>query len=70
MEAQECETVATAVGLADLSVFSKFLVTGSSVPGFLDALGANRAPRPGRVGLIHLLTPAGGVLSEFCGKNF
>ncbi|QGX98745.1 FAD-dependent oxidoreductase [Roseovarius faecimaris] len=63
--ARECETVASRVALADLSVFSKFEVTGPGVPGFLDTLGANRAPRAGRIGLTHVLTPAGGVASEF-----
>jgi len=53
------------VALADLSVFSKFEVTGPETFAFLDALGANRPPKPGRIGLIHALTPAGGVASEF-----
>ena len=51
--------------MADLSVFSKFDVTGPDVAGFLEALGANRSVKPGRIGLTHVLTPAGGVLSEF-----
>ena len=63
--ARECEGVTTGIGLADMSVFSKFDVTGSEADKFLDTLGANRPPRSGRVGLTHSLTPAGGVLSEF-----
>ncbi len=63
--ARETETAATRVALADLSVFSKFAITGPDTARFLDTLGANRAPAPGRIGLIHALTPAGGVLSEF-----
>lgn len=63
--ARECETVTTRVALADLSVFSKFEVTGPGTAAFLDRLGANRPPAPGRVGLIHALTPAGGVAAEF-----
>ncbi|MEO0891065.1 MAG: FAD-dependent oxidoreductase [Pseudomonadota bacterium] len=62
---RECRTVSEAVAMADLSVFSKFRVTGPGTDGFLSALGANRPPRPGRIGLTHALTPAGGVLSEF-----
>lgn len=62
---RECETVANRVALADLSIFSKFEVSGPGVQRFLDTLGANRAPRVGRIGLTHALTPAGGVASEF-----
>lgn len=63
--AREVATVTTRAGLADLSVFSKFDVTGPDTRAFVDALGANRAPRAGRIGLTHALTPAGGVLAEF-----
>ena len=63
--AREVEAVSTRVALADLSVFSKFEVTGPGTLAFLDRLGANRPPKPGRIGLTHALTPAGGVASEF-----
>ena len=63
--AQEIEAASTRVAMADLSVFSKFDINGPDVAEFLEALGANRAPAPGRIGLTHALTPAGGVLSEF-----
>ena len=63
--AREVDAVANRVALADLSVFSKFDVTGTDTIPFLNALGANRPPRPGRIGLTHVLTPAGGVASEF-----
>ena len=63
--AAEVEAANTRVAMADLSVFSKFDVTGPDTVAFLEALGANRAPKPGRIGLTHALTPAGGVLSEF-----
>lgn len=63
--AREVEAVTTRVALADLSVFSKFDVTGPDALPFLDALGANAPPKPGRIGLTHALTPAGGVASEF-----
>ena len=53
------------VGLADLSVFSKFDVSGPDTKSFMETLGANKTPAVGRIGLIHVLTPAGGVLSEF-----
>ncbi len=63
--AAEVDAATNRVAMADLSVFSKFDVTGPDVTGFLAALGANRAVKPGRIGLTHVLTPAGGVLSEF-----
>ncbi|WP_420395622.1 GcvT family protein [Nioella sp.] len=63
--AREVACLTNGVALADLSVFSKFEVTGPGTTGFLDTLGANTQPREGRIGLIHALTPAGGVLSEF-----
>ena len=63
--ARECNTVTTAVGLADMSVFSKFDVTGTDARAFVDSIGTNRAPRTGRIGLTHALSPAGGVESEF-----
>ncbi|MEO1138457.1 MAG: FAD-dependent oxidoreductase [Pseudomonadota bacterium] len=61
----ECRAVSEAVGLADLSVFSKFELRGKDVGVFVNALGSNRAPGVGRVGLTHVLTPAGGVAAEF-----
>ena len=63
--AQEVAAAHSRVAMADLSVFSKFDVTGPEVGPFLEAMGANRPPQPGRIGLTHALTPAGGVLSEF-----
>ncbi len=63
--ARDVRAASERVALADLSVFSKFAVTGPGTGAFLDSLGANTAPVPGRIGLIHALTPGGGVLSEF-----
>ncbi|WP_370228074.1 FAD-dependent oxidoreductase, partial [Cognatishimia sp.] len=63
--AAEVDAASNRVAMADLSVFSKFDVTGPDVTAFLEALGANRAPNAGRIGLTHALTPTGGVLSEF-----
>ena len=64
--AAECRAVKESVGLADLSSFAKFEVTGFGACSFLDSLGANRPPRrKGGIGLTHALTVAGGVASEF-----
>ena len=63
--ARECEVVTTSVGLGDMSVFAKFEISGPDTEKFLDTLGANTAPEPGRIGLTHALTPAGGTQAEF-----
>lgn len=64
--AAECRSVRDGAGIADLSHFSKFEVTGRDATKFIDSLGANRAPqRVGRIGLTHALTASGGVRSEF-----
>lgn len=61
----ECRTASEAVGLADLSVFSKFRISGSDASKYMASLGANSSPEVGKVGLIHVLTKSGGVVSEF-----
>ena len=63
--AREVEAATSRVAIADLSVFAKFEVRGPDTKAFLDALGANVPPRSGRIGLMHALSPEGGVLSEF-----
>jgi dimethylglycine dehydrogenase len=57
--------VTNGVGLADMSVLSKFEVTGPEARAFVDALGCNTAPREGRIGLTYALSPAGGTEAEF-----
>ncbi len=63
--ARECRTVTEAAGLADLSVFSKFEVTGPDTAAFVTSVGTNTCPRPGRIGLTHALSPCGGTEAEF-----
>ncbi|MCP9483275.1 FAD-dependent oxidoreductase [Shimia sp. CNT1-13L.2] len=63
--ARECGAVTNGVGLADMSVFSKFEVTGSDARAFVDYVGTNFAPKPGRICLTYALTPDGGTQSEF-----
>ena len=64
--ADECRAVQERVGIADASVFSKFEVTGKDAARFIDALGANAVPQmDGSISLTHVLTPNGGVISEF-----
>jgi dimethylglycine dehydrogenase len=63
--AAECTNLRDNVGLGDLSVFSKFRVIGKNAFEFIDRLGANSAPAPGRIGLTHVLNRSGGIISEF-----
>ncbi|MEM7237118.1 MAG: FAD-dependent oxidoreductase, partial [Pseudomonadota bacterium] len=63
--ARETEAATHRVALADLSVFSKYEVQGPDTHRFIDTLGSNTGPRVGRIGLTHVLTPTGGVASEF-----
>ena len=63
--AKECECVAERVGLADLTAFAKYVVTGADAESFLDRLGANRvARRTGGMTLTHMLTELGGIECE------
>lgn len=62
--AREVDAATNRVALADLSAFSKFEISGD-VGAALARLGLNHPPKPGRIGLTHAVTPAGGVLSEF-----
>ncbi len=64
--ARECRTVAEGVGICDMSALSKFSLTGTDANRYLSTLGSNRPPQnDGRVGLLHVLSRSGGVLSEF-----
>lgn len=64
--ARECALVQDHVAVADMSVFSKFEISGANAVDFMQTLGANRPPsNVGRIGLTHGLTSAGGVASEF-----
>ena len=63
--AAECKCVEERVGIADLTAFSKYMVTGSDAEAFLNRLGANRvAKRQGGISLTHMLTDLGGIESE------
>ncbi len=61
----ECLAVRDRVGVADLTAFSKFEVTGADAAALLDRLSANRLPvRDGGIRLVHMLTELGGIESE------
>ena len=62
---EECRNLRDNVSIADLSVFSKFRISGPDAFRFVDQIGANTAPKLNRIGLNHVLTESGGILSEF-----
>ena len=63
---EEVKAVSEGVGIQDMTPFAKCVVTGPGAEAWLDSILANRIPKAvGRVNLCHLLTPAGGVRSEF-----
>ena len=63
--AREVDITTTISGLADLSVFSCFEITGKDTDVFLQTLGTNSAPKVGRIGLMHTASAHGTVASEF-----
>jgi dimethylglycine dehydrogenase len=60
-EIAECEAVRERAGLLDMSSFAKYEVRGPGAAALLDRLSANRLPKPGRVTLVQMLTPSGGI---------
>ncbi len=62
----ECRRMREAVGVIDLTPFTKHEVTGPRSAAWLDKLVANKVPsRLGRIALCHALTKKGGIRSEF-----
>ena len=62
----ECRGLSDAVGVIDLSGFTKYRVSGKDSMRVLDRLSANRLPRiPGPVRLCHFLNHKAGVECEF-----
>lgn len=64
--ARECRIASESLAFCDLSLFCKIRLSGQDAQAFLNTLGSNRAPqKDGRVALLHVLTPHGGVEMEF-----
>ncbi len=62
----ECRRLRSAVGVIDLTPFTKHVVRGPGAEAWLDGLVANKVPvKIGRMALCHALTPRGGIRSEF-----
>jgi dimethylglycine dehydrogenase len=62
---EECLAVMNGCGILDLPGFTRFEVTGADAGAFLDRLIAGKLPKPGRTTLSYVLSPRGGVQSEF-----
>jgi dimethylglycine dehydrogenase len=56
---EECRSVRDAVGLVDISAFSRYEVSGAGAEAWLDWLLACRLPGPGRAKLAPMLAPNG-----------
>ncbi len=64
--AEECRAVRERVGVADLTSFAKYDVTGPDAAAFLDRILANKLPKKvGGIMLTHLLTENGMIETEF-----
>ena len=62
----ECRRLRSAVGVIDLTPFTKHMVRGPGAEAWLDRLVANKVPtKVGRMALCHALTRRGGIRSEF-----
>ena len=62
----ECLNVMNGVGIQDMSAFAKMEVSGPGARDWLESILANKIPKKqGRIALCHLLSPNGGVRSEF-----
>ena len=63
--AAECQGTRDRVGIADLTAFAKFEVTGADAAALLERLAANKLPvRDGGTRLSHMLTTLGGIETE------
>nr|MBX2840028.1 hypothetical protein [Gammaproteobacteria bacterium] len=69
--ARECDQVANAVGVIDLSGFCKFEISGVGAEKFLDRLSSNRIPSQiGEIRLCYFLNHSGTIECEFTISKF
>lgn len=61
----ECRAVREGVGLADISSFAKYEVTGPGAESWLSHIMANKMPRIGRLTLSPMLNEQGHVIGDF-----
>jgi len=63
-QSREYDLITNKVGIADLSTFGKFEVTGPDSRKFLDYAVAGTVPKVGRTSLVHMLTDSAKVYAE------
>ena len=68
--AEDCRAVREAVGLLDISGFSRYQVTGRDAEAWLDRTLAGRLPGPGRARLAPMLAPDGRLKGDLTVFNW
>ncbi|WP_306045516.1 FAD-dependent oxidoreductase [Nioella sp. MMSF_3534] len=68
--AEECRAVREAVGLLDISGFSRFEVTGAGAEAWLDHIMASKLPAPGRARLAPMLSETGKLKGDLTVFNW
>ena len=68
--AEECKAVREAVGLLDISGFSRFEVTGEGAEAWLDQIMASKLPGPGRARLAPMLSEDGRLKGDLTVFNW
>jgi dimethylglycine dehydrogenase len=68
--AEECKAVREAVGLLDISGFSRFEVSGPNAQGWLDRIMASKLPAPGRARLAPMLAEDGRLKGDLTVFNW
>ncbi|MFC2967671.1 GcvT family protein [Acidimangrovimonas pyrenivorans] len=63
--AQEVKAVREAVGINEVQNFGKYRVSGPNARAWLDRIMAGRIPKPGRLSLTPMLSPAGKLYGDF-----
>ncbi len=68
--AEECKATRAAVGLLDISAFSRYEVTGPNAEAWLDKIMASNLPKPGRAKLAPMLGPDGRMKGDLTVFNW
>jgi len=63
--AREVNAVREAVGINETHNFGKYRITGPNARAWLDTIMAGRIPKPGRLSLTPMLSPAGRIIGDF-----
>jgi dimethylglycine dehydrogenase len=60
----ECQAVRATVGVYETTNYAKYEVSGRGARAWLDRIFACRIPKPGRLGLAPMLSPAGRIMGD------